>query len=249
MKFRIRAAALAGVLVNLAVFSTSAFAGNTGFSLTSGVDYSSGKYGAGQNTNILFVPLTGKYQSGPWGFSLSAPFVYISAPASPTHRGTEHGLGDVAIGSSYDVYAETGPDPWLVSVSGKIKFGTAAASKDLGTGANDYILSADVFKTFGLFTAFGGFGHKFAGRTAALQQKNAFFGSVGGAYYIGVQTSIGLLYDQRGRSGVTGAPQSSFTEFVSHKINSDWKATGYLVQGLTRASPDWGLGVNIKRSF
>jgi hypothetical protein len=239
---------LASVLATLLV-SAAAFAGDSGYSLSTGVDYSSGSYGLAQDTRILFVPVTGKYQGSNWSIQLSLPFVSINGPASSTHGTSEQGLGDVSLGGSYDVYASTGPDPLLIAVGGKIKFGTAAASKDLGTGVNDYSLSVDLFKTFGLFTAIGGFGHKFVGDAPGVPQNNVFFGSVGGAYKFSAQTSGGLIVDLREKIAPTGAGQTGLTEFVSYKINSDWKTTGYLVQGFTRASPDWGLGFNIKRSF
>src|SRR6266446_7242895 len=48
-----------------------------GFSLTTGVDYSTGKYGGTSATDILYVPLTGAYEMDKWLFrcnrSVKAP--------------------------------------------------------------------------------------------------------------------------------------------------------------------------------
>jgi len=100
----------AGVLAAMIMVSAQAVAGDSGFSLTTGMDYSSGKYGGTQSTDILYIPLTGKYETGRWIFQLTVPYVRITGPgnvtqggivlgAAKTTRTTEAGLGDVVAGS------------------------------------------------------------------------------------------------------------------------------------------------------
>lgn len=250
----------AGVLAAMIMVSAQAVAGDSGFSLTTGMDYSSGKYGGTQSTDILYIPLTGKYETGRWVFQLTVPYVRITGPGNVTQGGivlgsakttrtTEAGLGDVVAGATYNVYSETGSNPFLVDLTGKVKFGTADEKKGLGTGSNDYAAQVDMYKTMGLFTALGTVGYKVMGNAPGLKLDNVFYGSLGGVYKISQQTSGGLILDLRQKVTPTGASQRDVTAFVSHKINQDWKAQVYAVDGFSNASPDWGAGAMLTRSF
>lgn len=253
---------MASVLSAMIVVSTQAVAGdsNSNFSLTTGLDYSSGKYGGTESTDILYIPLTGRYETGRWAFQLTVPYVRITGSGNVTQGGivlrsaqttrtTEEGLGDVVAGATYNAYSETGPNPLLIDLTGKVKFGTADEKKGLGTGANDYSAQMDMYKTVGKFTALGTVGYKVMGDAPGLQLDNVFYGSVGGVYKFSELTSGGLILDMRQKVTPTGASQRGLTAFVSHKINQDWKAQCYVVNGFSDASPDWGGGAMLTRSF
>jgi len=252
---------MASALSAMIVVSAPAVAGDSNFSLTTGLDYSSGKYGGTQSTDILYIPLTGRYETGRWAFQLTVPYVRITGPgnvtqggivlrtAQPAHRTTEEGLGDVVAGATYNAYSESGPNPLLIDLTGKVKFGTADEKKGLGTGVDDYSAQVDVYKTIGKFTALGTVGYKVMGDAPGLRLDNVFYGSVGGVYKFSELTSGGLILDMRQKVTSTGVSQRGATAFVSHKINQDWKAQGYVVSGFSDASPDWGGGAMITRSF
>ncbi|HUW27522.1 MAG TPA: hypothetical protein VMV97_02825 [Sulfuriferula sp.] len=260
MKNTTQSAILAGALAAMIIVSSQAVAGDSGLSLTTGLDYSSGKYGGTQSTDILYVPLTGKYETGRWVFQLTVPYVRITGPGNVIQGGivlgsakaartTEAGLGDVVAGATYNVYGETGTDPLLIDLTGKVKFGTADEKKGLGTGANDYSAQVDMYKAVGLFTALGTVGYRVMGNAPGFQLKNVFYGSVGGVYKISQQTSGGLILNLRQKVTSTGASQSDVTAFISHKINQDWKTQIYAVDGFSNASPDWGAGAMLTRLF
>lgn len=230
------------------------------FSLTTGLDYSSGKYGSSESTDILYIPFTGKYETGPWSFKLTVPYIRITGTggvvrdvgafrAGGTRRTTESGLGDVVASASYNVYASSGANPMILDVTGKVKFGTADESKGLGTGKDDYSLQADVYKTFDKFTAFGTLGYKVLGDPAGVNLDNVFYGSLGGSYKFTQKTSGGVILDLRQKASPTGAPQRELTAFVSHKIDKTWKAQAYLVHGFADGSPDWGAGAMVAYAF
>lgn len=231
------------------------------FSLTTGLDYSSGKYGSSESTDILYIPFTGKYETGPWSFKLTVPYIRITGSGgvvrdvgafrtAAASRTTESGLGDVVASASYNVYAGSGATPWILDVTGKVKFGTADENKGLGTGKDDYSLQVDAYKTVAAkFTAFGTLGYKVLGDPAGIQLDNVFYGSLGGSYKFTPQTSGGLILDLRQKASATGAPQRELTAFVSHKIDRIWKAQAYLVHGFADGSPDWGAGAMINYAF
>jgi hypothetical protein len=230
------------------------------FSLTTGLDYSSGKYGGTQSTDILYIPFTGKYETGAWSFKLTVPYIRITGPGGVIRdigtfgtvrdtRTTESGLGDVVASATYNIYGSNGASPMLIDLTGKVKFGTADENKGLGTGENDYAIQVDLYKTVDKFTGFGTVGYKVLGDPVDITLDNVFYGSLGGSYKFTQQTSGGLILDLREKASATGAPQRELTAFVSHKIDKTWKAQGYLVQGFADGSPDWGAGAMVTYAF
>jgi len=53
-----------------------------GWTVSSGIEYSSGKYGDTQKTEMYNVPVTGKYETGLWTFRLSLPLVRVTGPGN-----------------------------------------------------------------------------------------------------------------------------------------------------------------------
>src|SRR5262244_4109710 len=47
-----------------------------------GAEYSSGDYGAPQKTDIFYVPFAVKYETGPWAYKLTVPYVEITGPGN-----------------------------------------------------------------------------------------------------------------------------------------------------------------------
>jgi hypothetical protein len=227
--------------------------GNGVFTVTSGFDYSSGKYGSNDRTDITSVPVIGKYEIDQFTFKLTVPYVTITGPGNVSPgigkftntttatRTTESGLGDVVAGLTYNVNEGSATVP-VIDVSGKVKFGTADQSKGLGTGKNDYSAQIDLYKSYGNFTAMADLGYRVYGDTNQAPLDNVFYGSLGGNYKLAPQTSAGLMYDYRPAITANGSAVSEMTAFLNYKMTSNWKAQGYLVKGFSDGSPDYGLG-------
>lgn len=230
------------------------------FSLTTGFDYSSGKYGGSTRTDITSVPVIAKYEVDRWVLKLTVPYVTITGPGNvvpgigqtqstiATKRTTESGLGDIVAGASYNLFDGSNGMP-AIDLTGKVKFGTADKDKGLGTGKNDYTAQVDMYKGFGAFTALGTVGYRAYGDTSTTPLDNVFFGSVGGVYKLAPNTSTGLIYDYRPAITANGSAVSEMMAFVSQKIGNNWKAQGYLVKGFSDGSPDYGVGALVSYVF
>src|SRR6266513_2752101 len=59
-----------------------ALAAEPELSLGSGVNFSSGKYGGSESTHILTIPLTARYESEPWTFRATLPYLRITGPSA-----------------------------------------------------------------------------------------------------------------------------------------------------------------------
>ena len=236
------------------------------FSVGGGFDFSSGDYGTSSTTDIFSIPVFGKYETGPWIFKLTVPYIQISGPgnvipgvgrvnavrgnpnAAPTTSNTESGIGDVVAAVTYNVYSRGASDP-VVDLTGKIKFGTADENKGLGTGENDYSAQVDVYKSYGQFTALVTAGYSILGSSAAIPLDNVFYGSFGGVYKFDNRTSGGVILDLRQAASATSGSRSEATAYVAYKLSDVWKAQAYVLKGFADGSPDYGLGATIARSF
>lgn len=239
----------------------AAYAEDNGiFSLTTGFDYSTGKYGTSSTTDITSIPVIAKYEVDRWTLRLTIPYVTITGAGNVVpgigkfknttiaRRTTESGLGDIVAGMTYNLYQGSADVP-MIDFTGKIKFGTADEDKGLGTGENDYSGQFDLYKSFGNFTALGTVGYKVYGDTQAAPLKDVFFGSVGGTYKFSPDMSVGLTYDYRPSISSAGSELSEATGFVNYKFSTNWKAQGYLVKGFADGSPDYGIGALVSYVF
>lgn len=234
-------------------------AAEPGFSFTTGLDYSTGKYGAATSTDILYIPFTGKYEADKYSFKLTVPYLQITGPgnvvrdvgqirAGASTRTTQSGLGDIVAAGTYNMY-DGRTNGTLVDMTAKIKFGTADDAKGLGTGKNDYALQADLYKTLGANTVFGTLGYKVMGSPAGVTLSNVFYASLGAGHKYNQETSAGLILDLREKASATGFAQRELTAYVSRKLGKTWKAQAYAVKGFTNGSPDWGTGAMLTAAF
>ncbi len=247
-----------GTLVAVA-FPAAQAADSGQLSLSTGFDYSSGKYGGATNTDILYIPVIAKYETGPWSLKLTVPYIRVTGPGNVVKdigpikgagatRTTESGPGDVVAAATFNALAGGPSDP-IVDLTAKVKFGTADENKGLGTGKNDYAAQVDVYQGIDRFTVFGTVGYKVLGSPAGITLDNVFYGSLGGGYKLNPQTSGGLIMDLRQKASATGSPQRELTAYLSHKYNKTWKAQGYVVKGFADGSPDWEAGAVAVYSF
>ncbi|MGA8865060.1 MAG: hypothetical protein WB444_14755 [Gallionella sp.] len=258
MKYAIVAASL------FASFATAtiqlAHADESGkFTLETGMDYNTGKYGGSQATNILYVPVTGKYQYQSWTLKLTVPYLRMTGPLnvingigvinSPNATNTTRsGLGDVIASASHPVYSNRASG-LLVNLTGKIKFGTASSAQGLGTGMNDYIFESDIYQVTGDLTKFGTIGYKIYGSPAGYTLNNILYGSLGGSYRFDPQTNGGVIVRMGEKSTTTGSSRMEAIFFVTRKLDRAWQAQGYLLKGFTNSVPDFGAGATIAYQF
>ena len=163
-------------------------------------------------------------------------------------RTTESGLGDIVASATYNAF-DGGDQGFVVDFTGRIKFGTASDSRNLGSGENDYSVQTNIDKNFGPAYASFGLGYKFLGEPSGVNLKNVIYGSFGGGYKFDKDTELGASYDWATASvGGADKPQE-LAIYGSHYINNNYKLSGVLYGGLTDASPDVGGGVTLSYYF
>ena len=229
------------------------------WSLSTGLDYTSGDYGGSGDIEDTYIPVTGRLETGRVGYRITVPHLSVRAPAGTviTDPGgdpvpgagamrTESGLGDVVAGVTlYDVIRidDVGV---IVDLTGKVKLGTADDDKGLGTGETDYSLQVDLFRLIDELTVLASAGYKVRGEPSGIDLENAFFGSIGGVYRFTSQIRAGLIFDFRESAFSSGDSLRELTGFVSRRVGEHWRVQVHLLTGFSDASPDWGGGLMVK---
>ncbi len=242
------------------------------FSLTTGLDYSSGKYGNATATDMLYIPVTAKYAKDEWTLKLTVPYISVSGPggvirgmgrtdmmasassgggmggggSGGTATNTHSGLGDVIASAGHTMYSTTNLELDLV---GNIKFGTANANLGLGTGKNDYSMQLDSFYTISDSMLFTTLGYKKFGVPAGTSLNNIFYGSIGSSTTLDNDTTAGISMDMAQRTSTLGANQVSASVFASEKFASGFKVMANIAKGFADGSPDFEMSLMVSKMY
>lgn len=258
MKFAILTASIIGFCAAAAACSSVQAAADAKLSIATGMDYNTGKYGGTQATDILYIPVTTKYQTKSWTMKLTLPYLQITGPGSainimngvtiipaPTNAPiTRSGMGDVVAAATHNVY-DGGATGLTVNLTGKVKFGTASRNQGLGTGENDYALQSELYQVTGNLTSFGTVAYKTYGSPPGYTLINGFYGTLGGSFRLKENTNAGALISAGQATTSTGSTRMETIFFVNNKFDRNLKAQGYVLKGLTNNVPDVGLGASI----
>lgn len=229
------------------------------YSLTTGVEATTGTYGGTTSTNVIYVPVTGKVQFDYLFLKLTVPYISVSS-AGNVVRGmgrvkstkttttvtTESGLGDIVASAGYIVFED---DDWMFDVAGNVKFGTADASKNLGTGVNDYSTQVDGFYTLRKTTFFGTVGYKIIGAPAGVSVNNIFYGTIGASRKISEKTKVEAMLDVAQSTNAYSDGIRELGIYLSHKVSKTLKVQVGVLKGFSDSSPDAGASGMITGTF
>src|SRR5882672_7667818 len=171
--------------------------------LSTSYNYLKGDYGTGDDTEIMYVPVTFGVHLDRFRMGLTVPYLRQTsqdvvltgggvavkkkqpqAATASTTKSTEDGLGDVLLRTSYVVLEDQTllpeVEPYL-----KIKFPTADEDRGLGTGEFDETIGVDLSKAFlertsGYLTL----AYTFIGSPRGASLRDTFSGSIGAAYAV-----------------------------------------------------------------
>lgn len=257
MKNKILIFLVAANLGSAAAFAgPGAWAGNNQFSLSTGLDYRSGKYTA-RTTDLLSVPAADEYETGHWMLQVAVPYARISGTggsvpgigsirAGGAASDTQSDLGGTVAAASYNIYSGRASG-FGIDLTGKVKLNTADFG--LHRGRNDYAAQADAYQSFDNFTALGSLGYKFLGNPAGINMNKALYGSFGGSYRLDDSLYGGVDLSLSQSPTAMGEGQRELKAFVGHRINKNFKAKGYVLKGFSNGSQDSSLGAEIYYGF
>lgn len=234
--------------------NTETQADTNSFELSTGFDYSVGKYGAALDTSIKSVPVEAKAQLGRMRLQASLPYVWITGPgqivggvvvgsSSPTAVAKRQGIGDLNLAAAYRLTNESGVLP-VIELGGNVKLPTADTT--IGTGKTDYGVNVALYKSVGpQVTLFGSVGYSWLGSPAAYQLKNGItaYGGLNIRPDPAINLGASVAYREPVASGVQG--QAVVSPYITYRLSQHWGLTGYATAGLNDASPRVGAGLRL----
>lgn len=223
------------------------------YTVTIGMEASTGDYGGTEESDLLFVPVSLSYSSFPWTFKLTAPYLHIEGPVSVADgqpvgtspsKATEEGLGDLSLAVTYSV-KDPLPGGVYLDLKTRVKMSTASRSKGLGTGRPDVSVQADLFRVIGNWTPFATLGYKFTGRPSYLDLNNSAFASIGTDYRLTGKWHLGASLDYREPISERSDDGLELVPYAAWRVRPDMTLNTYLVLGLSDGSPDRGIGLQL----
>ncbi len=227
-------------------------------SMSIGADYSSGDYGASEDTDVWAIPMSLKYRTGAWRLGASTSWLRVTSPNNVDADGnfignggkknTKTGMGDLHLSAAYTLLDDR---DYLVGLDiiGKVKIPTADENKFLGTGKTDYGLNLEVFKTIHYWTPYWNVGYKWKGDPSGINYKNVWSTSLGIDFQVNRDLIVGAGYDWQQKVTQFSQNAQEASVYANYHINNTNKLNFYLLTGYSDASPDWGSGLVLVHYF
>jgi len=224
------------------------------FELSTGFDYSVGKYGAAVDTTVWDVPVEAKAQLGRLRLQASLPYVWIKGPGqivggvvvgstNPGAVAERNGIGDLTVAGAFRLTDDRGALP-MIEVGGNVKFPTA--DQTIGTGKTDYGVNVAVYKSFGQqVTLFGSVGYSWLGSPAAYQLKDGItaYGGLNLRPDQAINLGASVSYREPVAAGLSG--QAVVSPYMTWRFSNNFGLTAYGLAGLNDASPRIGAGLRL----
>jgi hypothetical protein len=227
-------------------------------SIAVGADYSTGDYGASEDTDVWAIPMSLRYRTGAWRFGVSTSWLRVTSPntvdadgnfiGSGGRRTTEEGMGDIHLSAAYALLDDR---DYLVGldVIGKVKLPTADEDKFLGSGKADYGLNLEIFKAINHWTPYWNVGYKWKGDPSDINYKNVWSTSLGFDYKVNRDLIVGVGYDWQQKITQFSQNAQEASAYANYYLNDKNKLNFYLLTGYSDASPDWGSGLVLVHYF
>jgi hypothetical protein len=227
--------------------------------ILTGFDYSAGKFGEAETTEIAFVPLSIQTARGPFTFKLAGGWLSVAGPAlildgagvaaaKPGVSRHASGFSDATFSAMYSIQQLYDRGVY-VDLSARLKLPSASFKKGLGTGKVDGAGQLDLAVALGNFMPFATAGYKVNGVRETLKVRNVAYGTLGLQYAWDERVATGLTYDYRQSALRTSSDPEEASLYLSYRVSDAWSFNAYGVVGLSRNSPDAGGGITFIYRF
>ncbi len=229
---------------------------DAGFSVASGVDYSSGDYGGTTETEVVSIPLVMRVVSGAWELRASSAYMEITGPADVadsdggaggggvSRTDTARGLGDTNLAVSYTV-REIGGSNYYFEGTGRVRLPTGDAEKGLGVGETDYGLSGEL----GLNRRDGGgsieLTRRFLADHGSVQREDGWQANASVWIRPSESSQTGIFGYWRESSTAGGGDPAQLGGYFSYRITPNLRVNLSASGGLSDASPDFATGLRL----
>lgn len=237
--------------------------GREHFQLKIGAGYDQGDFDTSNTTRSAYLPVTLRYLGERFEIGVTASLVYLDtessvvvvdgvpAPAERRRRTEEAGFGDLILRARYYAVDDPGAGSLIPALTPfvKLKAPTADESKGLGTGEWDGGFGLEFDKRFREFFVLGDVSYIFMGDPPDEDFRDRPGASLGIGRYLTPDLAVMALLDWR-RSLVRGKDDPLDLVGVAQvKLASTLTVFPYTFVGLTKGSPDFGIGAELSWRF
>lgn len=237
----------------------SAFAEDRDWKLSTSLNYETGDFGTGTRSSSVYVPFTLKRYWGDWNASLTLPYLSQTSNGQVTNVGgrpvktgkgpgstattTHSGLGDAVLRGGYALMRED-PQPFDLSLVGKIKLPTADKDKGLGTGKFDEGLGLEFGKRIVPdWTLLADLYYTIIGSPAGTDLRNQLAVDAGFSHPLGKELTLTVLFEGS-NALVSGEPAPrDLRGILDYKLGEQTSVFGGVLAGLSDGSPDAGFSL------
>ncbi|MES0328315.1 MAG: DUF3187 family protein [Gammaproteobacteria bacterium] len=238
--------------------------------LSLGYEQTSGDYGLTNDTDITTIPFVAQYTEGTWRVTLTIPYISVTGDGSivpGSHGGTgghgmmnttgsggalvqetHSGAGDITTSVSH-AFLPANDHYMFYELTGSVKWGTASARDNLGTGENDFSLKLFSKYEKHNLKPFASVGYIFVGDTQSVNYNDALFASAGLVYHFAATTSFSVVYDYQQATSDGSDDGRMASLYINRALNRQWSANVYLLKGLSDSEADTGVGFTVIHSY
>ncbi|WIW90950.1 hypothetical protein K3M67_18045 (plasmid) [Sphingobium sp. V4] len=164
-------------------------------------------------------------------------FRVIVDPSQPATRVRREGPGDVRLGASYFVpLSGVG-----LTLMGQVKLLTASQRKKLGTGKPDYMVGAELAKSFGRVTPFADLSYTISGDPESFDLRNTLSARTGVAGQIAAGLRGHISYDYAQSLSRPAPDQQQISTGINAGLTNRLSLGSYGSAGLSHGAPDLGV--------
>ncbi len=227
------------------------------------MDYASGSYGTPDKFVDTYATLSGQYEWERVSLKISMPYIWSRSESTvvldedggflctsncPTVKQSDKvsGRGNLSLSLSYTVPKEE--DQIELTMTSKLRLGTADPDKGLGTGKTDYSLDFEFSRAFGDLTPILGVGYRWRGKTPGSTLVDSPFAWTGLIYSFSDNTDVEWMYGYRRPSSLTSIAGRDTSLSLYHRLNKKIRLNASVGKGISANNPDWfaGLGLGVK---
>ena len=190
------------------------------------------------------MPLAFSIDFERWAFTAKVPYVSVRTTEG-VRETTQSGPGDVTASITRFDLAGDAQRGLALDLTGAVKFGTADADKDLGTGKNDYSIFLDGYKFYDKLSLLGSLGYRWRGSTPEVPLNDVLLATIGTIFRSSNDVLFGVMFDYRESSLADTSDIQELRGFASFPLGDNWVVECNAFSGLTDSGPDWGGGIAI----
>lgn len=240
------------LLISAAAVGPASAEDNYHWDMSTGLDYSVGKYGGSSDTDVLSVPFNARLQADRLRLEVTIPYLHVTGPGivvgGPVIGGngavsTRSGLGDINLGAAWLLHKDDHEFP-AIELAGTVKAPTA--STNLGTGKADYTALVNAYHSITpQVMLFGTIGYQWLNNFRTYELKDGVTAAVGVNFKPSSDTSIGLSGSYRQEYFTGLGEQLSLSPYALWNFSQNWRVSGYGIVGFTSASARIGGGFRL----